>query len=224
MKLRPIPNSIFYGMILLGLIPVVLFALGKLPIGVRTIVASPVMQPAHAIGLGLYSYANDHEGNYPPGKSSTEVFQVLLDGDYETDPSIFYQPMQGKRPAVAGEKLKPENVCWDYTVGTTTNSPGVLPLIFTTGYRVTYATGADAVPYMRGFSEKGDPIRTWTEWWNNVPDQRDPYGIAAFYINNSARYNKATAIGGSIPNFVSPDYKPDGKTYRQLTPDGVLPP
>jgi len=27
----------------------------------------------------------------------------------------------------------------------------------------------------------------------------------------------------SIPNFISPDFKPDGKTYRQLTPDGALP-
>jgi hypothetical protein len=26
----------------------------------------------------------------------------------------------------------------------------------------------------------------------------------------------------TIPNVVPPDFKPDGKTYRQLTPDGVL--
>jgi len=37
--------------------------------------------------------------------------------------------------------------------------------------------------------------------------------------------NSVTAPDGttSIPNFISPDYKPDGKTYRQLTPDGPLP-
>jgi hypothetical protein len=28
---------------------------------------------------------------------------------------------------------------------------------------------------------------------------------------------------GSIPSFVPADFKPDGKTYRQLTPDGPLP-
>jgi hypothetical protein len=29
---------------------------------------------------------------------------------------------------------------------------------------------------------------------------------------------------GSIPNFIPADFDPKGKTYRQLTPDGELPP
>jgi hypothetical protein len=27
---------------------------------------------------------------------------------------------------------------------------------------------------------------------------------------------------GSVANFISPDFKPDGKTYRQLAPDGPM--
>jgi hypothetical protein len=102
----------------------------------------------------------------------------------------------------------------------TTHSPGDLPLLFTTGYQVTYAPGAAAVP----FSRPALPGRTWAEWWNKVPEQKDAGGIAAFYVDNSAKYNNAMAKGGSVPHFIPPDFVPDGKTYRQLTPDGVLPP
>jgi len=75
---------------------------------------SPNVQSGHAIGLALYSYANEHGGNYPSGVSSTEVFQILLDGGYATNPRIFYVPMPGKIDPQAGQKLKPENVGWDF--------------------------------------------------------------------------------------------------------------
>jgi len=46
------------------------------------------------------------------------------------------------------------------------------------------------------------------------------------YKSNNSRFIKLDTTAnhdGSIPNFISPDFKPDGKTYRQLTPDGPLP-
>jgi hypothetical protein len=40
-------------------------------------------------------------------------------------------------------------------------------------------------------------------------------------MNNSTS-SHPTVADGTIPNIVPLDFKPDGKTYRQLTPDGVL--
>jgi hypothetical protein len=57
------------------------------------------------------------------------------------------------------------------------------------------------------------------------PDYQPSDGIVVFYSNESAsllRADPAAAPDGSIPNFVPPDFQPDGKTYHQLTPDGVL--
>ncbi len=175
----------------------------------------------------MYSYANDNSQNYPDGKSSTEVFQQLLDGGYVTDPAIFYIPAAGKIKAEPGQKkLRPENVCWDVTGGLASTDPGELPVLFLTGYRVNYTPGGAAVP-IRGAGVMAP--RTWSQWWNNEPIPSDIYqdGSPVFYVNNSAAFKlRMTAPDGthSIPNFISPDYKPDGKSYRQLTPDGVLPP
>ena len=226
MKLRPISNSIFYGVILLGLLPVLLLALGLLPIRFRVDERqSPVGQAAHMLGIALYAYANDNSGNYPEGKSSTEICQKLLNDGYITDPGIFCVSGSGKIKAESGQKLKPENVCWDYTAGLSTKSPGEVPLFFLTGYRVRYVPGGRAIPL-----PKSDwPLRSWSQWWNKEPRPGSLFqgGVAVFYVNNSTKFiNRVTAPDGtsSIPNFISPDYKPDGKTYRQLTPDGVLPP
>jgi hypothetical protein len=51
-------------------------------------------------------------------------------------------------------------------------------------------------------------------------------GIAVSYKGNNAMFMKLNTTPNSnstIPNFIPPDFKPDGKTYRQLTPDGPLP-
>ena len=39
----------------------------------------PMLQKPRMINLLLFSYANDHNGKYPTGASSTEVFQKLID-------------------------------------------------------------------------------------------------------------------------------------------------
>ena len=73
------------------------------------------LRASHTIALAAFSYANDHNHKYPDGKSSTEVFQKLIDGKYVDDTTIFYVPMKGKTKPIAGQPLKPENVCWDFT-------------------------------------------------------------------------------------------------------------
>ena len=174
----------------------------------------------------MFSYANDNNGVYPDGNSSTEVFQKLMDGGYVTDPALFYLPLAGKEKAVAGQKLKPENVCWDVTSGVDSNAPDGLPLIFMTGYKVTYAPGASAVPIIKPYPPFWGE-GTWSQWWqhDSAPAQGPP-GIAVFYKGTNAMFKNldtTASTGGSIPNFIPPDFQPDDKTYRQLTPDGVLP-
>lgn len=171
--------------------------------------SNPVLEPAHAIGLALYSYANDNGQKYPTGKSSTEVFQKLIDGGYVTDPRLFYVEelhIPGKHPA-ASNKLKPENVCWDVTVPSDLKSDESLPLLFITGFKVTYVPGGSAVP--RPTPTASSVIHA---------------GIYVYYVNNSAMFRPNDGKPDEVvPNFVSPSFKPGGITYIQLSPDGPVP-
>ena len=180
------------------------------------------VQRSHALGLALYSYANDNSQQYPDGASSTEAFQKLLDGGYVSDPIFFYVPMRGKvAPEPGQKKLKPENVCFDLTEGASAQDSPQLPLLFLTGFRVIYAPGSEARPLGADF-----PVYEVTHHflffaWNGPPtnDLHMP-GLAVFYVGNNAVWIQAQ--GEVIPNFVPTDFDAHGKTYRQLTPDGVL--
>jgi hypothetical protein len=188
----------------LGILLLFCVALGPINNGLKQARANAQMQQGRQIGQCMLSYATDHYGNYPDGKSSTEIFQKLLDENYVTDPGIFYLPLSGKIQPVAGQKLKPENVCYDVTSGVDSNSSDLLPLVFITGYKVMYAPGGAAVPLVK-------PC---------------PLGIAIFYKGNNAIFLRSATVenpDGSIPNFIPSDFDPKGKTYRQLTPDGPLP-
>jgi hypothetical protein len=167
------------------------------------------------LALALFAYATDHDGNYPDGKSSTEVFQKLIAGSYITDPSIFYVASPGKLRASKNQKiLKPENVCFDVTSPVTQNSSDQLPLVFLTGFKVTYAPGGAAVPVIKPHPDYGSH-----SWFSG---DHTFNGIAVAYKGNNARF-AVWQRDFTIPNFVPLDFKPDGKTYRQLTPDGPLP-
>jgi hypothetical protein len=170
--------------------------------------ANAAMQTSRTIALCLYQYSIDHGGAYPTGKSSTEIFQKLIDGKYVTDPSIFYVPyadIPGKK-GTSSDTLKPENVSWDVTVPVDGNSPEGLPIVFLTGYRITYAPGASAVPLSKSFP---DGLR----------------GIPVCYKSNSAWFKKNNGLpDGTVANFIPADFNPAGKKFQQLTPDGPLAP
>lgn len=196
------------------------------PGGIKRGPESACVQASHALGLALYSCAIDNNQQYPEGTSSTEVFQKLIDGGYVTDPVIFYIPMPGKERPLPGQKLKPKNVCWDVTTPADFSSPEGLPLIFMTGYKVNYVPGGAATPLSMpspqyGFERKPN----WYEQMLGISTVEYPHfdGIAVFYKMNLASFaTTRNAPDGTIPNFIPSDFKPDGKTYRQLTPDGVL--
>ena len=77
-----------------------------------------------------------------------------------------------------------------------------------TGYRVTYAPGAFAIPIA--------PVsRTLVEYLLGGPELGGIFPICR--INMDARVLRADK-DGSIPNFILVDLEAQGKTYRQLTP------
>ena len=168
-------------------------------IGVQKGPQSSQVQTAHALGLALYVYARDHDGKYPRGNSSTEVFQQLMDEGYVTDAGIFYSSVAGTgKIKGTTNKLKPENVCWDITDAVGPDDSDELPLIFPTGYKIDYVAGGKAHLLSNGWRD----------------------GISVFYKNNSAAF--CVAQSGGVP-IIDATFDPKGKTYRQLTPDGPLP-
>jgi hypothetical protein len=150
-----------------------------------------------------------------------------MDGNYVTDPSIFFVPLPGKIAAKPGAKLKPENVAYDVTSGIDAHSPDGLPLVFLTGFRMDYHAGAPAVSLVKPFPAYRNPPNAWFSWTWQTFD-----GLPVAYLNNNAFFRMSSAGGhpaqftpdgyGIVPNVMAPDFDPRGKTYRQLTPEGVL--
>lgn len=156
--------------------------------------------------MAFYSYAEDHDGNYPTGKSSTEVFQKLVDGDYISDPSILCTnelKIKGKTKATS-KQLKPENVTWDVTVPVDRNSPDDLPVLFSTGYRIEYVPHGRALP---------------------LPNNRIE-GIEASFHSMATLFKLSVnnRIDGAVIDLVPGTFVSDGKKYVQLTPAGPLEP
>jgi hypothetical protein len=166
---------------------------------------------ARTIGLAFQQYAADHGGKFPEGKTSTEVFQKLLDEKYVTDPATFYYPLPGKvKPDTV--TLKSENVSWDVTCCVDASSPDGLPVVFLTGYSVAYQAGAKVVPLTKPAS------RTWSEWLSG--SAFPIHFTAVCYKDMSAKALQNPDADGSFPNFIPTDFDAKGKAYRQLTPEG----
>jgi hypothetical protein len=96
-----------------------------------------------------------------------------------------------------------------------------------TGYKVTYAPGASAVPLIKPYPQFGLEPLTWDNWWHgeSLFGSAPSPGITVYYKANNSVFiilDTAANSDGSIHNIVSPDFKSDGKTYRQLRPDGPL--
>jgi hypothetical protein len=88
---------------------------------------SGAMQATRTIALAMFQYANDNDKQYPDGKSSTELFQKLMDGNYITDPAVFFVPLPGKIRAAMGAKLKPVNVTYDDRMGYSNDGSRTVP-------------------------------------------------------------------------------------------------
>ena len=179
-------------------------------------------QRARMISYALYQWAWDNNWQYPEGESSTEIFRHLNEGMYLPNPEAFYYPLPGKIKGVEGERLKPENVCFDVTMGVEVKTRGSVPFVFLTGYKVTYAAGTPAVPLMKPYPRyRFDPAgRSWKQWMFGFPT-----GIAVAYADRSCAFLKLVhkADGASVvPDFVPAGFDAQGRTYRQLGPEGEV--
>jgi len=171
-------------------------ALGPIQNGILKAKENASMQEARAISFAMFSYATDHNGAYPDGKTSTEVFQKLLDGKYVTDSGLFYVSMPGKTRATSST-LTAENVCFDVTAGVTSQTSDQIPLVFLTGYTITYTAGVAAM------RDEGTATA--------FP------GLSVAYKNNAARFLKADP-DGRVANFIPAGFDPGTFTYQQLKP------
>jgi len=191
---------ICFGMIILPF-PIIAIlagiALGPINKGLEKAKENAAVQQSRAIALTMFQYSVDHNGAYPDGATSTEVFQKLIDEKYISDPKLFYVPMAGK-VAPSSSRLSAENVSFDVTSGIDAQSPDDLPIVFSTGYTVTYTPGASAVRDQVG-----------TEF---------PFpGLVVAYKNNSASFKHAVP-DASVPDFIPTDFNPGAQTCRQLRP------
>jgi hypothetical protein len=204
--------------------------LGPIAPGSRWSPESAAMQTTRSIALAMHGYAQDNNGTYPDGASSTEVFQKLLDGNYVSDPTIFYQPLPGKAPPVNGAKLKPENVGYDVTSGVDADSSDDLPIVFLTGFRIDYRAGASAVSLVRPFPKTDARLSDLFSYHGMQTCMFD--GLPVAYKNNNAYFRGSYLAGhptqytpdgyGIVPSVVPPSFDAHGQTYRQLTPEGPL--
>jgi len=198
-------------LILIGLVVVGFIYVPKLIFGDSGSTPPTEQDKAFFIETALYSYALDHGKVYPTGKSSTEVFQKMIDQGY-AKPSIFYFEMPGKKKPTS-KALKPENVCWDITVPIEEGDPKEVPLVFSTGYRITYLPTGKAVPLkassitIPGIFVTYKGSSTYKSWSADV-----------LFINDDGLPDHI------VKNFIGPDFDSKGKTYQQLTPDGPLSP
>ena len=192
-------------------------------VGGPTPADSTATEMTRSIALALAQYAEAHGGKYPAGSSSTAVFQKLLDGNYVTDPATFYLVMPGKTPPT-GTHLEPQNVCYDVTAGVETGSPGDLPVVYVTGFRLEYQPGGHATSLTRPFpayAYSADAGMKWLTGGDLAPvcglPVADKAGDAQF------RQGQAGKDGyGVVANVVPPDFDARGNDYRQLTPAGPL--
>ncbi len=165
--------------------------------------SKPLLLATSQIWLAMHTYAQDHHGQYPQGKSSTEVFQKLIDEEYVGDPTIFYYELPGKLKPTSN-RLKPENVSWDLSTPRNDDDSDSLPIIFLTGYKIQYFPGGSALPLSPNTKE-------------------GPDGIAVAYEAYNIRYLKRD-VDGTVREFVPATFNTHGKTYLQLTPEGPLSP
>ena len=167
----------------------------------------PSYLEAQAIGQAMGRYSSAHDGAFPSGSSSTEIFQKLIDGHYLTDPGILFDPYLGVPGKVkaTSNTLRPENVCWDVTTPTDRLTSDALPFVFETGFRLEYAPGGNAVPLSPALKKRHS-------------------GFTVLYLGLTTGFFRGDLrTDGVVAEVVPARFDPGGKTYVQLTPDGPLP-
>ena len=187
-------------LVVIGIIAILAgVALGPITNGIKKAQQSSGMQSAHAIGLAMYSYANDNQQLYPDaaaGDAST-VAAALLAGSYVNDATIF--SLAGDTNASFAKvsstsntatTIKKANISWDFMgnggTGVSSTSYPFVPLLWST---LNGGTLPATFQVAAGTAITATPVTT------------NPFGvagIAVFYVNNSAAFITASLVGGAV--------------------------
>ncbi len=202
-------------LVVIGIIAILAgVALGPITRGITQAKENGVMQVNRQIGLADFAYSNDNNQLYAYGAKSETIANLLLNGNYITDPSIFYVAGTGGASKPSGlsapYSLAAANVCFDFTVNNT-GSTG-LNSSAADGTPLCQLTGGTISSYTGGASctVNGATAAFGTD------------GLSVTYKSNSAKFMKATITGtstGSISNFIDPSYNdPAESSYGAVTP------
>jgi hypothetical protein len=212
----------FYGLAVLFLLAAVL---GPGPNGYGKAIRDLTCRKVDEIATAMYRYSLDHGGKYPSGNSSTTVFQKLLDGGYVSDPETFYDRYispEVKKTATS-KTLAPENVSFDVTVPVTAGSPKGLPLVFVSGFKVTYEPGASATAPFHSLGQISGMAAAYNDDVHPSNFITGLLGRPSVTYQKIDFYKSSTDVLRRVPNFIPATFHPDGNVYVQLTPDGPLP-
>src|ERR1700735_5544271 len=110
-------------LVVIGIIAILAgVALGPITNGIKKAKESSGVQSAHALGLAMYSAANDNNQLYPDvsGGDASNIAKTLLGGGYVTDPGIFFISGDSNGAAKyslttpAAANIAQSNVSWDF--------------------------------------------------------------------------------------------------------------
>jgi prepilin-type N-terminal cleavage/methylation domain-containing protein len=184
-------------LVVIGIIAILAgVALGPITNGIKKAKQSSGLQSAHALGLAMYSAANDNSQLYPDSTTDAHnIAQSLLAGGYVTDPGIFFLSGDTNGASKFTATTSPAtsialtNVSWDFLgnqgSGVSATSATFLPILWS-----TVVTGTEP----SGFSTATSPITA-------KPDTKSPFGtdgMAIFYINNAASFVTSGVSGTAL--------------------------
>jgi prepilin-type N-terminal cleavage/methylation domain-containing protein len=198
-------------LVVIGIIAILAgVALGPITNGIKKAKQSSGLQTAHAIGLAMYSCANDNQQVYPDngtpgvpvgntGAGAMAAVSPLLAGGYVTDPSIFFisggtaSKFSGTA-ASAASGMAAANVSWDFMgnggAGASATNYQYVPLLWSS----VNGGGGSEPSNVTGIGTAGVAMYA-------TPGASNPFGtagMAIFYMNNSATF-VTSSLQGTTP-------------------------
>jgi prepilin-type N-terminal cleavage/methylation domain-containing protein len=201
-------------LVVIGIIAILAgVALGPITKGIRQAQESGSMQVCRQIGLMEFAYSNDNSQVYPYATTSYGIANLLLNGSYASDPTVFFiKVTPGSFTPVSPATGSPYAlttgmVSFDFMVnasaGLTSTAGDGTPLCEGTGASYTMA--------------KNGPI---TAVLDSTKTAFGTDGIPVTYKSNNAVFLKATiATGGASATIVNSSYAdPSAASYVLTTP------
>ena len=191
-------------LVVIGIIAILAgVALGPITNGIKKAQQSSGVQSAHALGLAMYSYANDNNQTYPDksggGATAKDVAAALLAGGYVTDATIFSISSDSgtgfakvASSTNTATSITQNQVSWDFLVnqgnGVSSTSYPFCPLVWSTLSTQGGGTAPSTFAVTAGTAITAQP------------GSKNPFGtsgVAVFYINNASAFNTTTLNGGT---------------------------